>query len=116
MCSVLIVLRTQLGWTVDASAMTLEQAIERVNKIDFSASSDAVFVGSILRPDGRMVALQDAYNLASNLIMYLIAGEYMDEDLLANLKKDWNTARGNYEDDESPLEGPPHASGVATHW
>lgn len=84
--------------------MSLEKAIERVNKIDFSASRDSVFVGSILRPDGRMVARGEAYSLASNLIMYLIANEYMDDDMRANLKQDWNKARGNTGDEDSPFE------------
>jgi hypothetical protein len=51
-----------------------------------------------LPPLGRMVARQEAYKLASDLIMYLIVSEYMTDRMRQNLTIEWNKANGLTED------------------
>ncbi|MFI7484070.1 DGQHR domain-containing protein [Kocuria sp. M1R5S2] len=75
--------------------LSLNTAIERINKVDFSAGQNSIWRDTIVRADGRMVARNEAYNLAANLLVHLIAPEYMDEEMKANLHTDWNNARGN---------------------
>ncbi|MEX5297511.1 hypothetical protein RCG67_01870 [Kocuria sp. CPCC 205292] len=48
-----------------------------------------------MRADGRMGARNEAYNLAANLLTYLIGPEYMPKGMKENLHQEWNTARGN---------------------
>lgn len=75
--------------------LTLNEAIRRVNQIDFSATPDSIWRDTIVRASGRMVARNEAYNLASNLLAYLIAGEYYTADDKHALWETWNYARGN---------------------
>lgn len=75
--------------------LTLSKAIERVNKIDFSVGPESAWRDTVVRADGRMVARSEAYNLAANLLAYLIGAEYMTQDMRQKLYLDWNDARGN---------------------
>ncbi|MFB4293277.1 DGQHR domain-containing protein [Nonomuraea sp. ATR24] len=74
--------------------LTLERAIERVNKVDFTATAESIWRETIVRADGRMVARNEAYNLAARLLAYLIAAEYHTEDLKTAVWASWNSARG----------------------
>lgn len=80
--------------------LTLDEAISRANKVDWSASGSSMWRDTIVRPDGRMVARKEAYELAAQLLAYLIADEYMSEEDRKSLWQDWNQARGrNWWDD-----------------
>lgn len=85
--------------------LTLSEAIRRANRVDWSASGTSIWRDSIVRPDGRMVARREAYDLAARLLAHLIADEFMSEEERKALWQDWNQARGrNYWD---PIEDLP---------
>lgn len=74
--------------------MSLTEAVRRANRIDWSAPSTSMWRDTIVRSDGRMVARKEAYELASDLIAYLIADEFTDEEEKHDLYERWNKARG----------------------
>jgi DNA sulfur modification protein DndB len=84
--------------------LTLGQAIERINKIDFSASASSIWRDTIVRASGRMVARNEAYNLAAKLLAFLIAAEYHTPEEQRDLWEAWNIARGK-ETDEYRIAG-----------
>jgi DNA sulfur modification protein DndB len=84
--------------------LTLGQAIERINKIDFSASANSIWRDTIVRASGRMVARNEAYNLAANLLAYLIAAEYYTPEEQWDLWEAWNIARGKETDEDRIAE------------
>lgn len=75
-------------------ALTLSQAIERVNRIDWSADPNGYWRDVIMRADGRMSAREESYNLASELIAYMIGNEWIDDLRRTALWKAWNESRG----------------------
>jgi DNA sulfur modification protein DndB len=74
--------------------LTLDEALRRVNQVEWRATADSYWRDTIVRADGRMVARNEAYNLAANLLAYLIGAEYMTDEMKSNLWRDWNDARG----------------------
>ena len=84
--------------------LTLDQAIERINKIDFSASANSIWRDTIVRASGRMVARNEAYNLAANLLAFLIAAEYYTPEEQWELWDAWNIARGKETDEHKIAE------------
>jgi DNA sulfur modification protein DndB len=66
-------------------------AIQRVNNIDWSMDSD-VFQGSIVR-GGRMSTKNEDYELASEMIAYMVASEKMDEDAINILRRKYHESR-----------------------
>jgi len=68
--------------------------IRRAAKLDWSASGSGMWRDSIVKPDGRMVARKEAYNLASRLLAYMLVPEYTTEEEKHQLWLDWNEARG----------------------
>lgn len=77
-------------------------ALERINKIDWRTSS-GIWKGSIVTPSGRMSTSKSSYDLASELIAYLIGADRMTQKQIEALTKQYNEARGfNY---KNPKEG-----------
>jgi len=74
--------------------LTLEEALRRVNLIDWSANPGGYWRDVIMRADGRMSAREESYNLASELIAYLIGSEWIDAIRRDALHAEWNAARG----------------------
>jgi DNA sulfur modification protein DndB len=78
--------------------LTLTEAIERTNKVSFSANATSLWRDTVVRADGRMVARNEAYHVAADLLAYLIAPEYYTAELTRNLWEAWNRARGKETD------------------
>lgn len=70
------------------SRLTLDEALRRVNQVEWRATADSYWRDTIVRADGRMVARNEAYNLAANLLAYLIGAEYMTDEMKSNLWRD----------------------------
>jgi DNA sulfur modification protein DndB len=73
--------------------LTLDEALRRVNQLNWSVSPTSYWRGTIIREGGRMVARAEAYNLAAKLIAYLIGDEYLTDGQRTLLWSEWNTAR-----------------------
>jgi len=86
--------------------LSLEEAIRRVNRIDWSANPAGHWRDVIMRADGKMVARDEAYQLAGELITYFIASEWMDETRRTALWRAWNQARGRTTDEPVDPEKP----------
>lgn len=69
-------------------------AVRRAAQLDYSCPPSSMWRDTIVRADGRMVARKEAYDLASRLIAYMIAADYMSEETKQRLWEDWNAARG----------------------
>lgn len=81
-------------------SLSLDEAISRANRVDWSASPASFWRDVIVRADGRMIARKEAYELAAQLLAYLIADEYISEEDKKSLWQDWNQMRGrNWWDD-----------------
>jgi len=74
--------------------LTRVEAIQRANKLDFSCPPSSMWRDTIVRADGRMVARKEAFDLASRLVAYMIAGDAMTEESKQHLWEDWNIVRG----------------------
>lgn len=78
--------------------LTLQEAIKRINQIDFTGTPNSIWRETIVRASGRMVARNEAYTLAANLLAWLIAAEYHTPNEEHELWQAWNSARGNETD------------------
>jgi DNA sulfur modification protein DndB len=74
--------------------MSRADAVRRANQLDYSCPPSSMWRDTIVRADGRMVARKEAYDLASRLIAYMIAAEFVSEETKQRLWEDWNTMRG----------------------
>ena len=74
--------------------LSLEEALKRADKINWSASSTNYFRDTIVRANGSMSARDESYRVASHLIAYLIGDEFLNDDQRRNIWRDWNKARG----------------------
>lgn len=74
--------------------LPLEEAVKRINHIDWSMSSD-IWRDIIVRSNITIDPKSEAQEKAANLITYLIAAEYMSVELKDQIKKVYNQARGN---------------------
>jgi DNA sulfur modification protein DndB len=88
---------------------TRRQALERVNRIDWRTTSP-IWHGTIVTPEGRISVRKESYDLAAELIAYLIGAEFMEKEDIRALKRSYNERRGyNYEEPEEgtvPVELP----------
>jgi DNA sulfur modification protein DndB len=84
-------------------SLGLIEAISRLNRVDFRATPDGPWFGSIVRGNGQMVARKDATNRAGFMLAYLIAPDAMDLGMVENLRREWNESRG---DGANPVELP----------
>jgi DNA sulfur modification protein DndB len=89
-----------LAITSSNGSLALSEARRRANRLDFSCPPSSMWRDSIVRADGRMVARKEAYELASRLIAYKIAAEFMSEEAKQRLWEEWNKARGKKPHDE----------------
>lgn len=85
----------------DTSASGLKSIVDRVASINWSASPSNYWRDVLVKPDGRMIARKEAYELAADLTAYLVTPDYSDE-LRDNLWRSWNKARGK--DPFSPID------------
>ncbi|SDO35060.1 DNA sulfur modification protein DndB [Nakamurella panacisegetis] len=90
-------------------------AIERMNRIDWRASSN-VWMDVIVRSNGKMIASRQAINLGGRLISYFVAEELMDEDAQEVLRRDYALARGWYPGRVGPMPGLPKLPGRRVGW
>jgi hypothetical protein len=58
----------------------------------------------IVRPDGKIIARKEAYELASHVIAYLIAADKMETEEIEKFRLAYNKARG--EDTGDPEKAP----------
>jgi DNA sulfur modification protein DndB len=72
----------------------LGELIARVNKVDFSMPTGSMWHGTIVSNDGRMVARETATDNAAELLAYLIAPEYFNEEQRHKLWARWNRWQG----------------------
>lgn len=95
----------------------IDQAVERANEIGWSITADH-WREIIAKPDGKIIARAEAYELAAELIAYFIAPEKMDDQQLDALRRKFNEKRGyNYDDPKNtaePEELPPPVTATAT--
>lgn len=79
----------------------LDTAIARADKIDWA--SPAIWENILIKPNGGMIARTEAYNLAADLIAYLIGPEETTPEQKKNLNRDFAVARGKVKKD-LPIE------------
>ncbi|WP_421874608.1 DNA sulfur modification protein DndB [Mycolicibacterium wolinskyi] len=80
-----IVLFRALVRAVDLG-LTLDEAIVRANKIDWNIQSEQ-WKDVLIAPNGRIIARNENYETAADLIAYLIAGDRMKHDAVENVRK-----------------------------
>lgn len=71
----------------------VHEAIGRCEQLDWRADSD-IWVDTIIRSNGRMVASTSAIRLAGRLVAYMIAGDEMEPLQIDRLRNDYAEARG----------------------
>lgn len=74
--------------------LSLDEALNRINKLDWSAAPTSYWRDTIIRADGRMVARKEAYTVAAKLIAHLIGHEYEEAEQCKHLYEEWNGVRG----------------------
>lgn len=80
--------------------MPRDEAIRRVNKINWQTGAPA-WRGSIVTASGRMSTSKQAYDLAAEMLAYLVGAEKMSKSDIAELKRRYNEALGyNYKKPE----------------
>lgn len=91
---------------VDPS-LSLASAISNVGDLSWDATSESIWNGSLLQPDGRVSARSDSMSLAAELLAYLLVGDLFDVDRRDKLQQSWNEARGNRVGGLPELQPPP---------
>ena len=89
------VAQVALFWGLEGAVrrgLSLELAIERANKIKWSASNP-MWVDTIIHANGHMIATAHGIRLAGRLIAYLIAADKMTEVEINRLRNDLSDAR-----------------------
>jgi DNA sulfur modification protein DndB len=71
-----------------------EELIRRANKVDWVASASSYWRDVMVKPNLKMIARKEAYDMAARLLAYLIASEYVDDETKHKLWQDWNERRG----------------------
>ncbi|MFC4605847.1 DGQHR domain-containing protein [Rhodococcus kronopolitis] len=100
--------------TYSKGEVSLKTLLERVDRVDFSATPSCIWRDTIVRADGRMVARREAFELAGRLVCYMILPDYVTEEFTQTLYEDWNKARGKdpysdidtLEENERPVDLP----------
>jgi len=82
------------GKTHAEAKLTLDEALRRVNLVDWSAASGSYWRDVIMLAGGRMLARKEAYTLAASLLAHLIGNEYLDDEQREALWRRWNDRRG----------------------
>jgi DNA sulfur modification protein DndB len=73
--------------------LSLCEAVQRANKIDWGMSSD-IWTNVLVTPSGTMARAQQAQNLGGKLIAYLIAADKMTEEEIEAVLREYNLANG----------------------
>jgi DNA sulfur modification protein DndB len=97
----------------DFSSATLKALVDRIPLINWSASPGNYWRDVLVKPDGRMIARKESYDLAADLVAYMISPRY-SEEARDGLWRSWNKARGRdpftpvdqLEDDQVPEDLP----------
>jgi len=92
----------------------LSELVERAAQVNWSPISTNYWRDVIVRPDGRMISKKDAYELAADLLEYLVSPDTVDDETKVLLWTKWNLARGkavgpdvaDLEPEEMPQELP----------
>ncbi|BAY97330.1 DGQHR domain protein [Tolypothrix tenuis PCC 7101] len=82
-----------------------KEALRRVNKVDWRTTSD-IWTGTIVTASGRMSTGKQSYDLAAELIAYLIGAEYIKDEDIEILKERYNKARGYDYKNQKPETNP----------
>jgi len=77
----------------NASAGALKALVDRVPQMNWSASPGNYWRDVLVKPDGRMIARREAYDLAADMTAYLISPNYPEENR-DGLWRSWNKMRG----------------------
>jgi DNA sulfur modification protein DndB len=80
-----IVLFRALVRAVDLG-LTLQEAVSRANKVDWNIKSD-LWRDVLIAPNGRIVARNENYETAADLITYLIASDKMTDEAIENVRE-----------------------------
>lgn len=73
--------------------LSLEEAVQRANKIDWAMSSP-IWTNVLVTPGGTMARAQQAQNLGGKLIAYLIAADKMTEQEIELIQREYSSANG----------------------
>ncbi|MBN3897630.1 MAG: DNA sulfur modification protein DndB [Nostoc sp.] len=73
--------------------ISLDQAVQRANKIDWRMSSE-IWTNVLVTPGGTMARAQQAQNLGGKLIAYLISADKMTQEEIEALQREYNNAHG----------------------
>jgi DNA sulfur modification protein DndB len=73
--------------------LSLEEAVKRANKIDWSISS-SIWINILVTPGGTMARAQQAQSLGGRIIAYLLASDKMNEQEVEQIQREYNSANG----------------------
>lgn len=73
--------------------LSLEEAVQRANKVNWAMSSD-VWTNVLVTPGGTMARAQQAQNLGGKIISYLIAADKMTEEEILQIQREYSSAHG----------------------
>jgi DNA sulfur modification protein DndB len=73
--------------------LTLTEAVQRANKIDWRMTSP-IWTNILVLPSGAIHKQTEANRLASKLIAYLIAADKMSQEEVEDIWRSYNLARG----------------------
>lgn len=74
--------------------MSLDDAVSLCERINWAASPTSMWLNVLVKPDGGMIARKEAFELAGELIAYLIASSYTSDQQQQDLWVGWNEVRG----------------------
>jgi DNA sulfur modification protein DndB len=95
------------GKTYSDARLSLDEALMRVNLVDWSATPANYWRDVIMLAGGRMLARKEAYTLAASLLAYLIGDEFLDDKQRDALWRRWNDRRGkDVETDPAEIDDP----------
>jgi len=89
--------------------VSIEELVRRAQLVNWSPISSNYWRDVIVRPDGKMIPRKEAYQLAADLLEYLISPATVDDEAQMSLWSRWNLSRGKViagYDDVPPEELP----------
>jgi DNA sulfur modification protein DndB len=82
-----------LTLAIKSDRLSLAEAVQRANKIDWRMTSP-IWTNVLVRPGGALDKQKEANRLASKVIAYLIAADIMSPEEIDDLWRSYNLARG----------------------
>lgn len=82
-----------LTLAIKSGRLSLAEAVQRANKIDWRMTSP-IWTNVLVRPGGALDKQKEANRLASKVIAYLIAADIMSPEEIDDLWRSYNLARG----------------------